>query len=67
VVWEEIKLGTYEHGDESLEFRERRGHLEYLSNWMFFNIVFTVYLIYIKNQDQLDAQSLLKALIVVLH
>jgi hypothetical protein len=25
-----------------------------------FNIVFTVHLVYIKNQDQLDAQSLLK-------
>jgi hypothetical protein len=32
-----------------------------------FNIVFTVHLVYIKNQDQLDAQSLLKTLIVVLH
>jgi hypothetical protein len=31
------------------------------------NIVFTVHLIYIKNQDQLDAKSLLKSLIVVLH
>jgi hypothetical protein len=32
-----------------------------------FDIVFTVHLVYIKNQDQLDAQSLLKTLIVVLH
>jgi hypothetical protein len=31
-----------------------------------FDIVFTVHLVYIKNQDQLYAQSLLKTLIVVI-
>jgi hypothetical protein len=35
------------------------------SHFFLFNIVFTVHLVYIKHQDQLDAQSLLKTLIVV--
>jgi hypothetical protein len=34
---------------------------------LLFNIGLTVHLVYIRNQDQLDAQSLLKTLTVVLH
>jgi hypothetical protein len=46
----------------------RNADTHYAQNtWEELNIVFTVHLVHIKNQDQLDAQSLLKTLIVVLH